>query len=338
MAVGRPSGGACSLSGAIGRPRGGAPLTAGFPRSAGPAGMPGNSPECSAAHRGRGVTGFVPGASFTCRVLRPASWLSVRVCQDGFDRARPEWRDGYPCGVPRGAARTRRGSCAGRAVLDGRYEWVEPIGAGGFGQVRRAYDPEVDRMVAVKVLTDDGQADHGRQVARFARQHLRVLAQPARGHRRRDHLATADHPQDLPGLRHPNRQESATYLPHVRGEGPDRSPAHHPDPYPRGGSRTAKGSGFASSAAPARTAARPATSTSPCRSPTDQAGFRRDETRPQTSPAATRGDRRRHPGRPSPTRPARRAATTATVPGRPAHAPSAGPGGVVSAPESMASA
>ncbi|MFH9090505.1 protein kinase [Streptomyces sp. NPDC017673] len=56
------------------------------------------------------------------------------------------------------------------AVLDGRYRLIEPIGAGGFGQVWKAHDPKVDRLVAVKVLAGDGGADHDRQVARFARE------------------------------------------------------------------------------------------------------------------------------------------------------------------------
>ncbi|MFH8419304.1 protein kinase domain-containing protein [Streptomyces collinus] len=55
-------------------------------------------------------------------------------------------------------------------VLDGRYRLIEPLGAGGFGQVWQAHDPKVDRLVAVKVLTGNGSADHDRQVARFARE------------------------------------------------------------------------------------------------------------------------------------------------------------------------
>ncbi|MFJ9590566.1 serine/threonine-protein kinase [Streptomyces acidicola] len=65
---------------------------------------------------------------------------------------------------------TERGVVQAGAVLDGRYRLIEPIGAGGFGQVWKAHDPKVDRMVAVKVLREDGSADSDRQVARFARE------------------------------------------------------------------------------------------------------------------------------------------------------------------------
>ncbi|NEB51936.1 protein kinase [Streptomyces griseus] len=55
-------------------------------------------------------------------------------------------------------------------MLDERYRLIQPIGAGGSGQVWKAHDPKVDRHVAVKVLTDDASGDHERQVARFARE------------------------------------------------------------------------------------------------------------------------------------------------------------------------
>ncbi|WP_369394802.1 protein kinase [Streptomyces sp. CG1] len=56
------------------------------------------------------------------------------------------------------------------AVLDGRYRPIKPIAAGGFGQVWQAHDPKIDRLVAVKVLSEDGSADSDQQVARFARE------------------------------------------------------------------------------------------------------------------------------------------------------------------------
>jgi serine/threonine-protein kinase len=46
----------------------------------------------------------------------------------------------------------------------GRYEIIAELGRGGFGQVYKALDPTVNRMVAVKVLAADGDAD---TLARF---------------------------------------------------------------------------------------------------------------------------------------------------------------------------
>src|SRR5579863_2844118 len=40
----------------------------------------------------------------------------------------------------------------------GRYEIVAELGHGGFGQVYRAFDPQLDSMVAVKTLSVDNDA------------------------------------------------------------------------------------------------------------------------------------------------------------------------------------
>src|SRR3982751_6104051 len=51
----------------------------------------------------------------------------------------------------------------------GRYTVREPIGAGGMGEVYLAFDPELERVVALKVLPADLAGDAAR-VARFVRE------------------------------------------------------------------------------------------------------------------------------------------------------------------------
>ena len=60
----------------------------------------------------------------------------------------------------------------------GRYEIVEPLGAGGMGEVWRARDPRLGRDVAVKVLREDGFRDADR-IARF---HAEARAASALNH------------------------------------------------------------------------------------------------------------------------------------------------------------
>ncbi|MFF8654565.1 protein kinase domain-containing protein [Streptomyces huasconensis] len=63
-------------------------------------------------------------------------------------------------------------------LLNGRYELLAPIGAGGMGQVWRARDRSLDRTVAVKLFVSSASADEGEReqlLARF-RQEARAAA------------------------------------------------------------------------------------------------------------------------------------------------------------------
>jgi serine/threonine-protein kinase len=51
----------------------------------------------------------------------------------------------------------------------GKYRILEPLGRGGMAQVHRAYHPQLDRYVAVKVLRSD-LVEEEEFLARFRRE------------------------------------------------------------------------------------------------------------------------------------------------------------------------
>src|SRR5579885_2093379 len=61
-----------------------------------------------------------------------------------------------------------------RATSVGGYEILDKLGEGGMGEVWRARDPRLDRLVAIKILPSSVAADPARQ-ARFE-QEARALA------------------------------------------------------------------------------------------------------------------------------------------------------------------
>jgi serine/threonine protein kinase len=57
-----------------------------------------------------------------------------------------------------GAAEEHLGVAARPPVRIGRYRVIEELGAGGSGVVYAAFDPTLERKVAIKVLTDEAAA------------------------------------------------------------------------------------------------------------------------------------------------------------------------------------
>ncbi len=76
------------------------------------------------------------------------------------------------------------------AVL-GRYEILEFLGAGGIGEVYKARDTRLDRTVAIKFVSDPGDADAGRRLLAEA-QHASRLSHP--------HICGVHEVEDVDGL------------------------------------------------------------------------------------------------------------------------------------------
>ena len=62
----------------------------------------------------------------------------------------------------------------------GHYRIVEPLGAGGMGEVYRAHDEKLDREVALKVLPEGGLADE--EARKRFRREAKVLSRLSHPH------------------------------------------------------------------------------------------------------------------------------------------------------------
>src|SRR5262245_57961134 len=71
-----------------------------------------------------------------------------------------------PPAVPAAAS----GGPLARGTAVGRYTVLELVGRGGMGEVYAAYDPELDRKIALKILNSDAEADDTRGGSRLLRE------------------------------------------------------------------------------------------------------------------------------------------------------------------------
>ncbi|MDC0669264.1 serine/threonine-protein kinase [Nannocystis radixulma] len=109
--------------------------------------------------------------------------MSASVEDDGLldelAALRPEQNDAFACSL-RASVRSSLAGAAAEPFRLGRFTVLEPLGGGGMGVVFVAYDPDLDRKIALKVLRDGGQRGQrevlreGRALARL--KHPNVVA------------------------------------------------------------------------------------------------------------------------------------------------------------------
>jgi len=69
------------------------------------------------------------------------------------------------------------------ALLNNRYQLLEPLGTGGMAQVYRARDLMLERFVAIKMLRSDYSADPNYRCASGKRPRLRPIFRIQHCHR-----------------------------------------------------------------------------------------------------------------------------------------------------------
>jgi tRNA A-37 threonylcarbamoyl transferase component Bud32 len=89
-----------------------------------------------------------------------SSFGDANALGDDPDLAETTIVDGTSPGAPAPPARLDRGTTVGRYVI------IDVVGAGGMGVVYSAFDPELDRKVALKLLRPEARIDAGRVRAR----------------------------------------------------------------------------------------------------------------------------------------------------------------------------
>src|SRR5262245_4544999 len=78
-----------------------------------------------------------------------------------------------------GSRRSREIPLLARGTAIGRYVVLERVGAGGMGVVYGAFDPELDRRVAIKVLLDEDTSEDVQARQRRLLREARAMARLA---------------------------------------------------------------------------------------------------------------------------------------------------------------
>ncbi|MFE2998187.1 protein kinase [Nocardia sp. NPDC059246] len=87
---------------------------------------------------------------------------------------------------------------SGRAVVDGRFELIEPLGSGGMGTVWRAYDIALHREVALKEVRAEGDAGSAEVQRERVLREARALARITH-----PNVVAIHHIVDTPAEKHP---------------------------------------------------------------------------------------------------------------------------------------